>query len=270
MKTKISLIIIVLFITAMFSCSNRIDAGYEGTLVKQYGTDKGVQDIALVTGRVWYNPFTEDVFETPLFVQTVDYELFDINAKDGSSFKIDPTISLYVITGQSPFIIKKYRKHLDEIIQTTIYNYVKNAFRIQMNQYTTEEIVSNRKKFEDDVEKLLTNQLEKEGFHLEQLTSGLRYPETIVTAINDKNKAIQDAQKEVNNLVIAENKAKIRLVNSKAYADALIIEAQGQAKANQLMNQTLTPLLISQKFVEKWDGKTALYGQSPMLFKNVN
>ena len=58
-----------------------------------YGSDKGVQDVSLVTGRVWYNPFTEEVHEVPTFVQTVDYAAFGVNAKDGSVFTVDPTIS---------------------------------------------------------------------------------------------------------------------------------------------------------------------------------
>ena len=45
---------------SLTSCSERIDAGSEGILVNLYGSDKGVDDVSLVTGRVWYNPFTEE------------------------------------------------------------------------------------------------------------------------------------------------------------------------------------------------------------------
>jgi regulator of protease activity HflC (stomatin/prohibitin superfamily) len=115
----------------------RIDAGYEGILIKQYGSDRGVQDVTLVTGRVWYNPFTEDVEEYPIFIQTIDYKEFSVNAKDGSEFIVDPTLSFRVIQGKSPEIFRKYRKDIEEISETTIYNYVKDAFRIQMNKYSS-------------------------------------------------------------------------------------------------------------------------------------
>lgn len=62
----LSLILSALCLT---SCSERIDAGSEGILVNLYGSDKGVDDVSLVTGRVWYNPFTEEVYEYPTFVQ---------------------------------------------------------------------------------------------------------------------------------------------------------------------------------------------------------
>ena len=240
-----------------FACT-RIEAGYEGILVKQYGSNKGVQDASLVTGRVWYNPWTEDVEQYATFVQTVDYEAFDVNAKDGSTFTVDPTLSFNIQSGNSPRIFVKYRKSLEEVSKTTILNYVKDAFRLQMNKYTTDEIVSNREKFESDVQKTLADVLDKEGFHLEQLTSGLNYPQTIVDAVNSKNKAVQEAMKVENELRVAEAQAK-----------KLLVQAEAEKQANELKQRSLTPLLIQQQFIEKWDGKTPLYGNSPTFFKNV-
>ncbi|QCR24205.1 prohibitin family protein [Pontibacter sp. SGAir0037] len=255
---SLAFILIILFsVTAMTSCT-RIDAGHEGILVKLYGTDKGVQDVSLVTGRVWYNPLTEDVFQFPTFVQTVDYAAFTVNAKDGSVFTVDPTISFRVIAGQSPRIFSKYRKAIEQITETTLYNYTRDAFRIQFNQYSTDSIISNRQSFEDKVQQALGESLRKEGFELEQMTSGLQYPEEIVRAVNLKNQAVQQAMQVENELKVAEAQAKKK-----------IIEAEAEAKANQLRQQTLTPLLIQQQFIEKWDGKTALYGNSPVFFRNV-
>lgn len=171
------------------SCCEKIDAGCEGIKVNLYGSDKGVDDINLVTGAVWYNPLTEQVYEYPTFVQTIDYPAFTINAKDGSEFIIDPTISLKIIDGKSPQVFKKYRKELSDVINGTLFNYVKDAFRIQLNKYTTDEIVSNRDMVEKAIEDHLSKALLKENFQLEQLTSGLKYPKSIVEAVNAKNAA---------------------------------------------------------------------------------
>lgn len=257
MKAIKGLLAFIAIAITLSSCT-RIDAGYEGILIKQYGTEKGVQDVTLVTGRVTYNPWTEDVEQIPLFVQTVDYEAFTVNAKDGSVFTVDPTISLKIISGSAPSIYTKYRKEIEEIIKTTIYNYTKDAFRIQFNKYTTDDIISKREEFENKVQLYLVQQLEKEGFHLEQMTSGLKYPEIIVEAINNKNKAVQRAMEVENQLKTAEAQAKIK-----------VVEAQADADANRIRQQTLTPMLIQQQFIEKWDGKTPLYGSAPTFFKNV-
>ena len=258
-KTIFFIAVAVLFAgIAMFTGCTRIDAGYEGILVKQYGTEKGVQDVSLVTGRVWYNPLTEDVFQFPIFVQTVDYDPFTVNAKDGSVFSVDPTISFKVENGKSPHIFSKYRKNIEEITRTTLFNYVRDAFRIQFNNYTTEGIISNRQTFEAAVQHQLDSTLIKDGFKLEQLTSGLQYPRTITEAIDLKNKAVQQAMQVENELKVAEMQARKK-----------IIEAEAEAKANQLRQATLTPLLVQQQFIEKWDGRTPLYGNSPVFFKNT-
>ncbi|MBV7529422.1 prohibitin family protein [Chitinophaga sp. sic0106] len=257
-KSILTLVVLaVLLIVFFFSCT-RIDAGHEGIRVKQYGTDKGVQDVSLVTGRVWYNPFTENIYEFPIFVQTADYDPFTVNAKDGSVFHVDPTISFRVIAGKSPEIFRKYRKGIEEITRTTLYNYVKDAFRIQFNRYTTDSMISNREGFENAVQKQLSDELVKEGFTLEQLTSGLQYPESITQAIDQKNSAVQQA-------IRAENELRVTEANAKK----LIVQAEAEAKANSLRQQSLTPLLIQQQFIEKWDGKTPLYGAAPVMFKNV-
>lgn len=51
-------------IVGMSSCE-KIDAGHEGILVNLYGDDKGVGDVSMCTGMVWYNPFTQSVYEYP-------------------------------------------------------------------------------------------------------------------------------------------------------------------------------------------------------------
>jgi regulator of protease activity HflC (stomatin/prohibitin superfamily) len=269
MKTIRSYVLVLLATVAMYSCT-RIDAGYEGILVKQYGTDKGVQDIALVTGRVTYNPFTEDVVETPLYVQTVDYEPFTINDKDGSVFVVDPTISIKVIAGKTPFIYNKYRKNVEEIVITTIYNYVKDAFRIQFNSYSTNDVISKRAELDNKVEQSLRDQLEIEGFHLEQLTSGLKYPDAIVNSVNAKNEAVQKAMQLENEERAAIARAKIKIADADGMGQSLVIQATAEAKANELRQRSLTALLVQQQFIEKWDGKLPVYGTVPQLFKDLS
>lgn len=259
-KKKISAAICCLAITfGMTSCYERIDAGHEGIKVNLYGSAKGVEDASLVTGAVWYNPFMEQVFEYPTFVQTVDYKPFTINAKDGSEFSVDPTISLKLVDGKTSEVFKKYRKNLTEVIESTMYNYVKDAFRVQLNKFTTDEIVSMRDSIEIAIETHLYKTLLNENFMLEQLTSGLQYPESIVNAVNAKNKAVQDAMKVQNEVAVA-----------KAEAEKLLVAAEAEAKANKLREQSLTPAILEKMWIEKWDGKLPVYGEVPKLFKQIS
>lgn len=239
------------------SCNTRIDAANEGILVNQYGEGKG-QGVSVASGRVWYNPFTEDVYEFPVFIQTVDYEAFTVNAKDGSIFEVDPVVSYSIIRGKSPDIFRKYRKDIEDLENGVLRNYVKDAFKNVFNGYTTDNILSQRQRFDNEVTNLLRRELQQEGFEIAQLTFGLKYPASITAAIDAKNKAVQESQQAYNNLV-----------KDSIDARRKIIQAQAEKTANDLKQSSLSELLIRQQFIEKWDGHAPLYGNSPMMFKNV-
>lgn len=251
-------------------CYERVDAGHEGIKVNLYGDDKGVDDIILVTGAVWYNPITTAVYEYPTFVQTVDYAPFSINAKDGSSFTVDPTISLKIVDGKSAEVFKKYRKeNITEVINTTLYNYVRNAFRIQLNNYTTDELVSKREEFEKAIEERLSKELLAENFQLEQMTSGLQYPQTLVNAIDAKNAAVQEAQKAQNEVLKIKAEAEKKIAAADGEAQALKIKGDAEAEYNRKIAASLSPLIVQQMMLDKWDGKLPVYGTVPTLFKDM-
>ena len=260
LKKILYLICAVLMTASLSSCYERVDAGYEGIKVNLYGSDKGVDNVGLVSGAIGYLPWTTKIYEYPTFVQTVDYEPFTINAKDGGSFMVDPTISLKIIDGKSPEVFKKYRKeNLNEIINSTLYNYVKNAFRIQLNQYTTDELVSKREEFERAIEDRLSKELQAENFQLEQMTSGLKYPESLVNSINSKNAAIQQAQQALNEVKKIEAEAQKKIAAAQGEAEALRIKGDAEANYNRKISASLSTLIIQQEMIKKWNGKTPVF-----------
>lgn len=269
LKVVLSLLTLVF---VMSSCGyERVDAGYEGIKVNLYGDGKGVDDVSLVTGAVWYNPITTAVYEYPTYVITVDYEPFSINAKDGSSFSVDPTISLKIVDRKSPEVFRKYRKdNITDVINTTLYNYVKNAFRIQLNNYTTDELVSKREEFEKAIEDRLSKELLAENFQLEQMTSGLQYPETLVRSIDEKNAAIQKALKAENEVKTIEAEAKKRVAEAQGQAEALRIKGDAEADYNRKISASLSTLIIQQNMIEKWDGKLPVMSGATNTILDVN
>jgi regulator of protease activity HflC (stomatin/prohibitin superfamily) len=196
-----------------------------------------------VTGRVFYNPFTTQIYEYPTFAQTIDYEPFEVNSKDGSKFTVDPSMIVKVKDGKSPFIFKKYRKELSDVIKGSLYIYVKDAARIEFNKYTADMIVSNREAVDKSFENRVRQAFEKEGFELEQLTPGIAYPSSYEEAINAKNKAIQDQMRVENEVKVAEANAK-----------KILVAAQAEAEANRLKQQALTPQILQKMWIEKWNG----------------
>lgn len=261
-----------LLVVVLFAACERIDAGHVGVKVNLYGSQKGVDGITEVTGMVFYNPFTTKIYEFPTFVQHKEYtgeESFTINSKDGSEFRVAPILNYQVVTEKVPFIFGKYRKSLENIEVGFLKTAVYDAFRIATNSYTADSLISNREGFEARVRGILEKQLNAEGFLIQQFTSNLEYPKTFVDAINAKNNAVQQALKAENDVRTAEAQAKIKVATAGGNADALLVQAKAEAEANRLKQATLTPLLIQQQYIEKWDGKLPVYGQVPQLFKGI-
>lgn len=259
-------VVIAMSIVVMMSSCTRIDAACEGIKVNLYGSDKGVDDVVLVTGMVWFNPFTEEVYEYPTYVQMVDYEPFEINAKDGSKFTVDPTININPIGGKAAAIFKKYRKPLDEVIHDVLKTHIINAYRIKLNAYTTDELVSKREEFETVTEDYLREVLAKENFELGEMTSGLKYPESLERSITAKNQAVQEALRISNEVAAIEAEAQKKIAAAKGDAEAQRITADAEAYYNRTVSASLSNTLVQMKALEKWDGKTPIVSGGASTF----
>ena len=257
----------------LFKSCERIDAGHVGVKVNLYGDNKGVDDVVEVTGMVFFNPITHNIYEFPTFIQHKEYtgdNSFVVNSKDGSEFHVSPIINYSVKREKVPAIFSKYRRSLEQIEEGFLKTSVFDAFRLATNKYTADELISNRAQFEVEVRRLLEGQLLNEGFVVNQFTSNLIYPESFKNAINAKNNAVQAALMAENKVKQAEAEAKIKVATAEGNAQAMLTTAKAESEANRMKQQTLTPLLLQLEYINKWDGKLPVYGQAPMLYKPVN
>jgi regulator of protease activity HflC (stomatin/prohibitin superfamily) len=129
--------------------------------------------------------------------------------------------------------------------------------------------MSNREKFEDRIQILLTKNLGKDGFIYDQLTSAITPPTTIRRMIDEKNASIQARLKAENEAKQAIAEAQVSKAKAEGAATALLVKARAEAESNRLRQQSLTPLLVQQQVIEKWDGKLPQYGTVPQFFKNI-
>jgi len=202
-KLIVSGIVGLFLMVFLFKSCERIDAGHVGVKVNLYGDNKGVSDVTEVTGMVFFNPITHNIYEFPTFIQHKEYtgdNSFIVNSKDGSEFHVSPIINYSVQRDKVPSIFAKYRRSLDQIEEGFLKTSVFDAFRLATNKYTADELIGNRQAYEIEVRKILEGQLLREGFVVNQFTSNLIYPETFKNAINAKNNAVQAALKAENDV----------------------------------------------------------------------
>lgn len=245
----------------MSSSCTTIDSGSVGIKFMKWSSNEDMKGgvIGTCQGWVWYNPLTQSIFEYPTFVQRKTYEPFAVNAKDASTFTMDPTIAYRLDPDKATQVFRKYRKSLPEIEDGYIRTCIYEAYRTCANQYTSDYLMANRGEFENEVRKRLDQSLSSEGFIVEEFTSQITPPASLAEAINAKNEAVQNALKAENKVKEAEANAKIEIAKAEGEARALKIKGDGEAYYNHVVAMSLNHLMVEQLAIEKWDGKMPTY-----------
>lgn len=110
-------------------------------------------------------------------------------------------------------------------------------------------------RFENEVRGLVAAEFDKIGVELKTFTCPLTPTEKVKERIDTRNEV--NTNLSVLDQQIQEQKKKNEL-------------AALQKDYNLILSQGITPQLLQQQFIQKWDGKTPLYGTMPItLFKNT-
>lgn len=247
-------VILILIPTTMVRCT-RVDSSEVGIKFNKLSlTDQGRLDASPVTGYVFYNPITTAVHTYPTYVQRVDYKPFTVNTKDAAIFTMDPTMAYYLNRDKATDVFFKYRKSLEEIQEGYMRTVIYDAYRVIANNYTSDELMANRAKFENEVRVMLDSTLTQEGFTVTEFTSQITPPESLRQMIDAKNAAVQAALKAENEVKQAEANAKIAVAKAEGDAKAMKIKADAEAYYNRTISASLSPMIIQEDWIEKWDG----------------
>ncbi|MBQ3821234.1 MAG: prohibitin family protein [Bacteroidales bacterium] len=249
-------LIVAAFIVLIFSCTKMVDNSEIGIKFKKFSlTDQGQLIATEVTGLIFYNPITTRVFTYPVYIQRVDYQPFTVTTKDAAEFTMDPMLAYQLERDKASYVFNKYRRDLREIENGYMRTCIYDAYRISANNYTSDELMANRAKFEQEVRQMLIHSLGSEGFNVQEFTSRITPPKSLSAAIEAKNQAIQEALKAENLVKQAEANAQIAIAKAKGEAEATKVKADAEAYYNRTISASLSPLIVQEDWIEKWDGK---------------
>jgi regulator of protease activity HflC (stomatin/prohibitin superfamily) len=275
----IALLLIGLFTVS--SCVERVDAGQVGIRVKLAGSSRGVDDIPIVTGWVFYNPLTEQLVMFPTSVQNVVWtrdvnegrahdESITFSSQEGVNINADIGLSFHIEAAMAPHLYLRFRKsNLMELANGYVRNAVREAFNVVASQMPVQGIYgADKSKLVADVMKRLQDQLGKDGFVIDQLTinGALRLPENVATAINRAMEATQLAIQAENRvrqvkaeadqaITQAEGGATAARARARGEADARLITAKAEAKANLILRASTSPTVLNYRALERWNGR---------------
>lgn len=274
---------IMVLAVGLVGCT-RVQPGYVGIKVNQWGSDKGVESFPSVTGMQVYNPISTTIFEYPTFVQTAQWtkdaeddnysEEVVFNDKDGLTIGTDISLSYQLNPATVPAFYVKFRSDsLTAFTHGFMRNVARDAFNEVAGTMSAEEIYGAQKEaFLQKVRTRVNKEVNNFGVEVQQLgvIGGMRLPPNVIEALNNKIKATQVAQQKENELRATQADAAKQVAEAEGQAKAWIATAEGTAKANQIVQNSLTPgvvewkkLEIQQIQVSRWNGQlpTTVAGQ---------
>ena len=265
MKNKITMFIVAVAATMTMTSCERVAPNFAGVLMENYGKS-GKSDYSRQQGRVYTAGPGTELFQVPLYEQRADFgdKVLHLKAADNTEFTAKPLYSYKAIDSRVVDLVFQnarlgggddFMKALeDNVIEPHIYDLIKEESR----KYVTDSLMASggSLKFEQVVQELVRKSFEEKGLELLTFSANLDF--------SDKVKQKIDTRNEVNTNV--------------SVLDQQIIEqrkrnelARLQTEYNKILSEGLTEQILTDKFINKWDGKTPLYGsQVPVtLMKSI-
>lgn len=262
-----------------------IETVSEGSVAVVYSTN-GVQKEPLGAGWHVIAP-VEKTFEYPVRNQSLTDEAVSVTTFDGKAitldisyqYKTDPkkVVGLYKNYGRQDLqeieVVDKKDKDGDVSESHEAYKSVSLSQDIKkianevISKYTFTEIYQSKKaEVNAELLQVLAEKEAEKGFiidtltmnvtNLDQATQDTMNAKVAETATQERKKleletAKLDAEQK---RVVAEGEAEKARIEAQQRADGVIIEAEAQKQANELVKQSITPDLLQKQWIEKWNG----------------
>ncbi len=218
-----------------------VQAGHTGVVVTMGSVNEGV----LQEGIHFKVPFVQNVVKIDNRIQKLEVNT-EAFSKDLQSVKTVLAINYRVDTAKSYSIYKNIGADYENVLVVPAVNEVLKAIT---SQYTAEESVTNRVLISDGLVKGLNEKLNDLGLYITDVNIiDFDFSEAFITAIEEKQVAQQQ-------LLKAETEKQTAITNAQASAEAAKIKAEGDAKANKLLNDSLTDKVLENKKIDKWNGE---------------
>lgn len=264
---KINKLLIIAAAFVLGACS-KVPAGNVGVKFDLYGSEKGVTGEIVGPGR-YILGWNEEIYRFPTFTQNYVWtagadegsegdESVTFQDIEGTSINADIGISYAIDGAKADVVFQKYRKGVDEITDLYLRNMVRDSLNRRAASMDAADIYgAGRAALMDQVIEDVRTQVQDLGIIVEKIywIGSMRLPKNITDAINLKIEATQKAQQRENELKTAEAQAQIEREKARGEADAKVIQAEGEAKANRLLAESLSDRLVEYKTIQTWDGK---------------
>lgn len=241
------------------------------------GGMNGVADYQVWQGHfpIDFNPLTKS-FTLPAQPWTLDLPPRSVYSRENGEWTVDPSFTFSIDRIQAPLVCWRNNsllgrgdeRFLDDVGEKLLTPIINNAFTEILGSLRDTVMMNDKVRVQNTLEDSVRYAFKRLGFNLENFVTGITPPKSILETNQAKNNALQAVYKAKADVEQANAQAAVKVATARADAEAMLVTAEAEAKAMRLRTVVLTPLMIQQMWIEKWDGTLPQFqsGQStPMV-----
>lgn len=238
----VRLTFLLLLAVILFTPFVIVNAGERGVLMK-FGQ---VQDRILGEGIHLIIPLVHTVQKLSVRVQKQQISA-EASSKDLQDVFTDVALNWHILPEEANAIFQQIGDE-NAVVERIINPAVEEVLKAVIAKYTAEEIITKRGEVKGGVDELLTARLANYHIGVDDISLvHVHFSQRFGDAVEAKQIAEQEAKR-----------AGFVVLKASKEAEAKVNLAKGEAEAQRLLRETLTPEVLHKQAVDKWDGKLPL------------
>jgi len=225
-----------------------VPAGHRG-VVLWWGS---VETRIMGEGLNFIVPIAERVIKVDVKVQPHPFREIDASSKEYQNVKMTGMMNFHI---DPAFVNDLYQKvgldFADKVIDPAFNDFVKEV----VPTYPIGEILPKREEIRKRAMTKLGDNLSRYHIIVDDIYfANIRFSPEYEGAIEAKQVAQQQVETQKQVLAQREIEAQQKVATAKGEAESILVVANGQAKANDALSRSITPILVQYKGIEKWNG----------------
>lgn len=261
-------------LVGVVKCTEKIPAGYVGVV---YSMSNGVEEETLGQGWHVVSPTKRVVKYTVSteqgFLSTENESNFSVPTSDGKMIDVDVEYSYHFDVDRLPDTYTRFKGQSGEAVEET---FIKGKIKSWSQEVTATFPVldiysSKRGELNTALYNHLVAKFDEYGIIIDSVNfSRIGLDEQTAKTIQD----IVTAQQELERVKIEKDKAQLEAeksrIEAEGKAEVTRINAEAEANANKLLQQSLTDNIVKSQFIEKWDGKLSVVSGDTSTIIDMN
>jgi regulator of protease activity HflC (stomatin/prohibitin superfamily) len=247
-RTVGMLVILLIIIIIAWGTFAIVPAGHRG-VVLWWGS---VENRIMGEGLNFKVPIAEKVIKVDVKVQPHPFKEIDASSKEYQMVKMTGMMNFHI---DPAYVNDLYQKvgldFADKVIDPAFNDFVKEV----VPTYPIGEILPKREEIRKRAMGKLGENLTRYHIIVDDIYfANIRFSPAYEQAIEAKQVAQQQVETQRQVLAQREIEAQQKVATAKGEAESIQVVAQGQAKANDALSRSISPILVQYKSIEKWNG----------------